>query len=70
MSFSWRERGKGFCCVDCLFFIWGMERAMPHITLLVLDQKIPDWLIKIMFLGEVGTAIKLGIKVRFGILGF
>ena len=39
-------------------------------TLLVLKQKIPDWLIKIIFLGEVETAIKLDIKSRFGIKSF
>lgn len=41
LFFEGRE-GKGFCCVDCLFFIWGMERALQHITLPVLDWKIPD----------------------------
>lgn len=42
-----------------------------QITLLVLYQKLPDWLIKkIMFLGDVKTAIRLGINSRFGIMGF
>lgn len=31
-----------------------------------IDQKSPDWLIKIMFLGEVETAVQSGIKSRFG----
>lgn len=35
---------------------------------MVLDQSIPDWLIKIIFLGKVETAIKSGIKSRFGIM--
>lgn len=34
------------------------------------DKKIPDWLIKILLLGEVETAIKSDIKSRFGIMGF
>ena len=29
-------------------------------------QKIPDWLIKIMFLGEVETAVRSGVKSSFG----
>lgn len=29
------------------------------------DQKIPDWLVKVMFLGEVETEIRAGIKSRF-----
>lgn len=39
-------------------------------TSLVLDQNIPDWLIKSLFLAEVKTAIRLGIKSRFSIMGF
>ena len=34
-----------------------------RIALLVLDQKIPDWLIKITFLEEAETAIRSGITV-------
>ena len=34
------------------------------------DQKILNWLIKITFLVKVETAVKLGIKSRFGIMGF
>lgn len=36
------------------------------------DQKIPYCLIKIMFLGEVETAVRSGIipKSKFGIMGF
>ena len=33
-------------------------------------QKIPDWLIKILFLVKTETAVRLGIKYRFGIMGF
>ena len=32
------------------------------------DQKIPNWLITITFLGEAKTAIRSGIKSRFGIM--
>ena len=34
------------------------------------DQKIPDWFLKIIFLGEVKIATRSGIKSRFGIMGF
>ena len=34
------------------------------------DQKIPNCLITITFLEEAKTAIRSGIKSRFGILGF
>ena len=30
-----------------------------------LDQEIPDWLVQILLLGEVKTAIRSGIKSRF-----
>ena len=43
---------------------------MGQITLLVFDQKITDRLIKIIFLGEVKTTIRSGIKCRFGIMSF
>ena len=36
--------------------------------LIGVDQKIPDWLMKRVFLGEVEAAIRSGIKSRFGIL--
>lgn len=36
----------------------------------MLDQKIPGWLIKIISLGIVETVITLGIKSRFGTMGF
>lgn len=31
-----------------------------------IDQKIPGWLITIMFLGEAEAEIRSGIKARFG----
>lgn len=37
-------------------------------ALLGLDQNIPYWLIRIMFMGEVEIAIKSGIKPTFGIV--
>lgn len=33
-------------------------------------KKIPDWLIKITLLVKVKTAFRLGIKSRFGTMGF
>lgn len=38
--------------------------------LLVLDQKIPYKLIKIVFPGKVEIAVRLGSKSRLGIMGF
>ena len=46
-----------------------MERANVTDYLIGADWKISDWLIKATFL-KVKTAIRLGIKSRFGILGF
>lgn len=48
----------------------GSERAHVIDYLIVTDQKIPDWLVKITFLGNVKTAIRLSIKSKFGIIGF
>lgn len=60
-----------FSSTDCLSFPWGTEKSMWQITFLVaLDPKIPDWLIKMIFLEEVEITIRLGIKSRFGIMGF
>ena len=39
-------------------------------TSLVLVQKIPDWLIKIIFLGEAEIVIRSDIKSRFAIMDF
>ena len=38
------------------------KRAYVADYLIGADQKIPDWQVKSAFLGEVVTAIKLGIK--------
>ena len=45
------------------------QRGPHDITLLVLDQKIPDSSI-ITFLGKVETAVRSGNKSTFGITGF
>lgn len=42
----------------------------PCGRLLVLDLKLPDWLIKVTLLGEVAITVRLGIKSRFCIMGF
>lgn len=34
------------------------------------DHKVPYWLIKITFVVKVVTAVRLGIKSRFCIMGF
>lgn len=43
----------------------GMEKAHVTDDLIVVDQNIPDWLIKILFFGEVETAIRSVIKSSF-----
>lgn len=48
----------------------GVERAHVTDDVIGTDQKIPDWLIKILFLVKTETAVRLGIKYRFGIMGF
>ena len=67
--FQGRGEKQGLYHWNCLFFLWGMEWF--HVTdyLTGADQKTSDWLIKILLLVKVETAIKLGIKSRFGILG-
>ena len=68
---SGEERVEDFYGVDCLLVLpMKVGEGLCNITLLVLGQKISYWLIKIMFLEEVETTIKLGIKCRFGIQGF
>lgn len=57
----------------CLFSLWrwwaggwrGPCDRLPH----GIDQKISDWLM-IKFLWDVETAMRSGIKSRFGIMGF
>lgn len=51
-------------------FFWGWCDGEGPDYLLVLGQKIPDYLIKAMFLGEVEIAVRPGIKSRFGVMGF
>lgn len=46
-----------------------MEKTHGRDVVLVLDQKSLDWLIKILFLREAETAIRSGIKSRFGLTG-
>ena len=51
---------------------WGEGWKAPtwQITSLVLTGNIPEGLIKIMFLGKFETAVKSGIRCKFGITGF
>lgn len=48
----------------------GEEPSDGSIILLLLDQNIPNWLIEIMFLEEVETAVIPGVKYKFGITAF
>ena len=73
--FSWRKRkGKGFYYVDfyyvdCPFLLWRMERA-SETDFLTRAWPENSALVKIPFLGKVGTATRSGIKSRFGTMGF
>lgn len=51
-------------------FLWGMESV--HVTdyLIGVGQKIPVWLMKMRFLGDVETAVTSGIKSSYGMKGF
>ena len=53
---------------DCLFFLWGMERVTVGL-LIGVDQKSPNWLVKITFLEGAETSNRSGIKCWFGYLG-
>lgn len=55
-------------CRPPLLFMGNGENTCDR--LLVLPQKIPDWLIKFAFLGKGETAIGSGIKSRFSIITF
>lgn len=46
-------------------YFWGSERGYQN-SLSSAEQEIPNCLIKIKFLGETETAIRLGIKYWFG----
>lgn len=56
---------KGF--LSCRLLLLSMGDGEDHVLdcLISVDQKILEWLINIMFLGEV----EAGIKCRFGIMG-
>lgn len=58
------------CRLPLLLLGGGMERAHMTHYLIDTDQKNPDWLIKITFLGKVKMAIRVGLKSRFGVMGF
>lgn len=47
-----------------------MERVHMADNLIGTNQKIPDWLIERIFLGEGETAIRPDIKSKFVIMGF
>ena len=66
----WVESSKGFYHADCFFFLWEMEGAHATGYFTGVDQKIPDWLIKIIFLRKAETPITSGVKSRFGIMDF
>lgn len=47
-----------------------MKRAHMTDDLIGDDQKIPDWVIEIMFLGDVEVAIRSGSKSSFSTTDF
>ena len=54
----------------CLSFLWGVERVPVTDHLSSIDQKMPDWSITIMFLGEAETAIRSSVKSKFALMTF
>ena len=52
-----------------LFLLWGAERVYQADYLTGVDHEIPDWPVKIIFLGEFETLVKLGIKSWFDYVG-
>ena len=69
-SFLRGREQQEFYHVDCLFFLFRMERASQADYLIGADQKIPKQLIKITFLLKVGNTVKSDIESRFGIMPF
>lgn len=61
---------EGFLSCRLPLLSMGYGEGPRDMTLLELDQKILDELIKIMFLGEAETAIRSVIKSKVGIMGF
>lgn len=47
----------------------GTEWASATEHIIGADQKIPEWFIRITFLGRVKTTVKSGVKSRF-VIGF
>lgn len=47
----------------------SLEMASVTDYLTHMDQKIPDWFLKITLLVKVKTATRSGVKSRFGIMG-
>lgn len=67
LFFGGRE-GRRFLCR--LPLLWWMERAYLTSYLMVLEQKIPYWGIKVLVLREVETVVRSGIQSEFGIMDF
>ena len=71
-SFEAGREDRDLYHADCLFFLGGWQVERVHMTgyFLDVDQEIQGWLNKIIFLRHVETAVKSGIKSRFGIMVF
>lgn len=70
MSFEGEEHGRIFIMQIASSFYEGIERPRVTDYLIGVDQKIPDWLMKIRFLGEAETASRSGIKSMCVCTGF
>lgn len=53
-----------------LLALLGNVRTLVTDDLIGVNQKIPYWLIRIVFLKEVATPATPGIKSKFGVTGF
>ena len=64
------ELAKSGSFSDKITSLWGANcRGLWGIYIPSADQGIPDCLVKIIFLWEAETAIRLGIKSPFGMVG-
>lgn len=64
------ENGKGFIMQIASSFSGRMKKDCVTDYFILADHKVPYWLIKITFVVKVVTAVRLGIKSRFCIMGF
>lgn len=67
-----KREHRGVLSPRLLVFLMIGWRERAHVTdyLIDVDQTIPHWWNKTIFLGDVEIAIRSGSKTEFGIMGF